>query len=292
MRIPLVALVSMVTLACNLEIPSYQLEGGSEASGGNPTGPNAGPTLPGDAPTDALEWEGFRPVCASPLDFPGEGGAGGAGGLGTDAAASTGPRLGTGDLTVLLVFDKSGSMSARWEDRTRWEAASDAFLKGLEGVEEEVTVGSLVFPQGDHCSVAPLYDSRQIQFQSGTNFIERWNATEAMSEPSGSTPLGLAFRRADEAIEEAEACGLLDERRFRVVVVTDGEPNCGTSEYELVQYAQKWRDKGIEVHVLGLPGSQHAANLLDRIAGNGGTEEHVPTDTVRDAEDNFWNLVR
>lgn len=46
------------------------------------------------------------------------------------------------------------------------------------------------------------------------------------------------------------------------------------------------------MHVLGLPGSQYAAALLDRIAGTGGTEEYVPADTVSDAEDTFWQVVR
>src|SRR5690606_21068217 len=102
---------------------------------------------------------------------------------------------------------------------------------------------------------------------------------------------GLAFARADDAIAKAEHCGLL-EGHFRVVVVTDGEPNCGTDPNQLVAYAQKWRDKGVEVHVLGLPGSAAAARLLDRIAGVGGTDEHVATDREEDAETEFWNAVR
>jgi hypothetical protein len=199
--------------------------------------------------------------------------------------------LGDGDLTILLVFDKSGSMAQAWDDRGKWQIASDALMYGMQGVLDNLTVGAIFFPQPFDCQVVPLEDELQIQFTNGHNFVERWNATAAVEIPQGSTPLGLAFEMADRAIRQARDLGLL-QQRFRVLVVTDGEPNCATNPESLVSYAASWRELGVETHVLGLPGSQTAADLLDRIALGGGTNVYVAPGDAEELEDTFYEAVR
>jgi hypothetical protein len=44
--------------------------------------------------------------------------------------------LGTGDLTVLVLFDKSGSMSDGWDERSKWQVANDSLMNALEPVVE------------------------------------------------------------------------------------------------------------------------------------------------------------
>lgn len=201
--------------------------------------------------------------------------------------------LGTGDLTVLVVFDRSVSMSELWEGEPKWKVAGRAFMNGLKGFEETVTIGAMFFPQPAQCDVAPLTDPRQIQFQAGTRFRQHWEAFPQNRFPSGGTPLGPAFEHVDAAIEQAEAHGLLGPgRRFRVVVVTDGKPNCGTDQERVLFLTDEWRALGIEIHVIGLPGSQEAAAFLDQLASRGGTIQHEAPASESEAEEDFAVVVK
>jgi Mg-chelatase subunit ChlD len=200
--------------------------------------------------------------------------------------------FGGGDLTVLLVYDKSGSMAETWDGRGKWQIASDALLAGIVGVEDKLTIGALLFPQPLDCQVEPLEHSSQIQYMSGRQFVSRWAESVATAAPNGATPMGLAFQMADSAIRGASALGLVEGRRFRVLLVTDGEPNCGTDPESLVAYASMWHELGVETHVLGLPGSQAAASLLDHIAVAGSTGGYVAAGDVEQVEDTFHAAVR
>jgi len=200
--------------------------------------------------------------------------------------------LGSGDLTVLALFDRSVSMSDPWEGQPRWQAAGRAFMNGLQGYEETVTIGTLFFPQAAECEVAPFTDPRQIQFQAGTRYKQHWEAFPQNRFPSGGTPLGGAFEEADRVVDLAEEYGLLGAgRRFRVAVITDGKPNCGTDEERVIFLAEQWRSRGVEIHVIGLPGSDEASAFLDRLAQVGGTARQSPTD-LAEAEDSFSVIVR
>jgi Mg-chelatase subunit ChlD len=96
--------------------------------------------------------------------------------------------------------------------------------------------------------------------------------TEATRSPNGSTPLERAFDYADLAIERGCGLGLLDDR-FRVVLITDGEPTCTDDTAKVVALAGEWNRLGVETWVMGLPGSAGATELLDAIALAGGTEK-------------------
>ena len=72
--------------------------------------------------------------------------------------------------------------------------------------------------------------------------------------------------------------GLLNNRRPLVMLLTDGEPNCATNMNVVEAMAAHWLKRGIPTYVLGLPGSEGAQNVLERIATAGGT--HSGTQTV------------
>jgi hypothetical protein len=233
------------------------------------------------------------------LDAAGDAGAPGSsdvaagidGGVTTGAGDSLVVDLGTGDLTVLVIFDKSGSMSSPWDERTKWQVANDAFEKGLVGILDVVTVGAVLFPQPGDCLVAPLDSELQFGFSSGRTFWSRWEQTAAGRVPAGSTPLELAMRTADQAIEAACNRGLLD-RRFRVLLVTDGEPTCDDNLPAIVALAGEWGRIGIEIRVLGLPGSAAAADLLNAIANGGGTVEYQALDSTGALDDGVYAALR
>lgn len=215
---------------------------------------------------------------------------GGPGATVTDPIAQLG--LGSGALTTLLLFDRSISMSDLWEGQPRWQVAGRAFLEGMKGVEESVTIGTLFFPQAAECEVAPLSDPRQIQFQMGTRFQQHWEAFPQNRFPSGGTPLGPAFEEANRVLVELEDYGILPPaRRFRVAVITDGKPNCGTDEDRVLYLASEWTQRGIELLVIGLPGSEAAADFLTRLSAYGGSGYLAPQDAA-EAEDSFAIAVR
>jgi hypothetical protein len=197
------------------------------------------------------------------------------------STASVSGSLGAGDLTVLMIVDRSGSMGEPCDGSTKWQIARSSLDAAIVGVEDQVTIGALFFPMEEECEVVPFQDPRHIQFQKGALFQQELD--EVSDELGGGTPMYAAFLRANQAIEQAAMDGAL-EQRMRVVVVTDGEPNCSGMEDELVFMADTWREIGVDVRVMGLPGSQYASQLLDRIAGKevSETDPHVPPPTVVD----------
>lgn len=106
----------------------------------------------------------------------------------------------------------------------------------------------------------------------GRRFESYWQETAGSRYPEGSTPLELSFRVADQALERACRLGLLDDR-FRVVLISDGEPTCGDDTNAVVALAAEWNRLGVETWVMGLPGSEGELALLDSIAAAGGTEK-------------------
>lgn len=178
-------------------------------------------------------------------------------------------QVGDGDLSVLVVFDKSGSMGDHWGDRSRFWAAHDALMRGVHRYIDNLTLSAILFPLETSCGAPGLDNERQIPWVQAHDFVERWDANLCRNQPSGSTPLLQALEVADHAIDEAEELGLLEDR-FRVLVLTDGDANCGATAEALVAFPQQWANRGVETHVIGLPGSEGAADVLRRMAEAGG----------------------
>lgn len=207
--------------------------------------------------------------------------------------------LGAGDLTVLLLIDRSSSMTERWDSGSKWEVSLNAFFLGLVGVEDQVTLGALFFPTDGECSVDSMTAPAQFEYQSGRDFVSSWKAKASSIFPEGMTPLGPAFEQANVAIQKAREAGLMENRRFRVVVVTDGAPNCNTDTNRVLSLATSWRHIGVEVRVIGLPGSGEATTFLSQLAdpnfqtGNTGSGDGLITPgSGADAEDEFFAIIR
>jgi hypothetical protein len=215
---------------------------------------------------------------------PGEG-EGGAGGENVDL------ELGAGDLTMLVVFDKSGSMADGWDQRSKWQVANEAFMKAIDGVLDNLTIGTIFFPIPGDCAVEALNSGAQMDFRSGRAFASAWQESAASRVPEGATPLELALRTADTAVDAALELGLLEDR-FRVVLVTDGEPTCEDDPAAMVALAAKWYALGVETWVMGLPGSAGATELLDAIAEAGGTEKHQSLGTPDELDHGLYEAAR
>jgi hypothetical protein len=194
-------------------------------------------------------------------------------------------------VTLLVIFDKSGSMAWDWvidadagTTGTRWSAASAAMLDAIWPRRAHVDVGALLFPQTYQCEVPSIEDEAQIDFTSAEQFTHEWVSRSNVNGPSGGTPMEAAFAAASKALDRASEMGLLS-RRFEVLLLTDGEPNCGSNAEALPGYAADWLKRGVRTHVMGLPGSGEAAELLQRIAEAGGSGNYKPIGAPQDLED-------
>lgn len=193
------------------------------------------------------------------------------------------------DLSVLVIFDNSGSMDAHWENGSRWDVANQALYDALAPVATSLKVAAIRFPLESECGVPEFASSSQFGWQLAGEFLTAWD--EQSVRPVGGTPLGQAFLAADQAIANAQERGLLEDR-FNVMVLTDGEPNCNTDPAMLTELPAKWLERGVKTHVLGLPGSSAAAQLLQSIAEAGGTEHFVSLGSARELEDEVLHLTR
>jgi|GEM_PF-2145101 len=257
--LPLLCFVCLAsTVGCTIELDA---PGAATAAGADPEVPGAPEN---NQPTSS------KHIYASKTGWP------------TDfATAQTDGVLGEGDLTVLMIVDRSGSMSAPWDGSTKWQIVRASLNAAIVGVEKQVTLGALFFPMEEECAVLPFHDPAQIQLQKGELFKQE--LSEFGDALGSGTPMFAAFLQAHAAIKQAISDGAL-AGRFRVLLLTDGEPNCTGTEDELVAVADEWRELGAEVRVMGLPGSEQAARLLDRLAGKIVADDapYVPPPTVID----------
>ncbi|MDH5674356.1 MAG: hypothetical protein OEZ06_19680 [Myxococcales bacterium] len=204
---------------------------------------------------------------------------------------------------LLVIFDRSGSMNQNWDTRTKSQAAGEALQAALDPLKDLLTVGAVLFPSpdtmaqagsgctpgdficelgglivggiaalGGSCNVNPITSPDQLNFLPGPQFIIDFPNLWSLS--SGSTPLGDAVVMADQAIASSTFTG-----EIAVVIITDGEPNCGTDMNQVNMFAANWLSQGIPTHVIGLPGAGGAANLLQQLAVTGGTGSFIePSD--------------
>jgi len=166
---------------------------------------------------------------------------------------------------VLIVLDRSGSMGHPWDERSKWDAANDALVGAIEAEDKELRVGTLLFPEpgADACGVRE--PDGAIELTPADDFV-RSRREGSWVDPGGSTPMEAAFRTVDATIDRVADEGLLEYERFLVLLLTDGVPNCDSDEEVLRDLAAGWRARGVEVHALGLPGSEEASELLRSIS--------------------------
>ncbi len=203
---------------------------------------------------------------------------------------------------LLIVFDRSQSMSQDWGGVPRYQAAGEALIDAITPMQDMLTVGSVFFPSppdpggmltcnmadwthwlpggpclalvtggliGESCVVTDITADDQLNFQPAADFIaampDLWFLTGA-----GMTPLEEAVNKADAALTSTTFEGAV-----AVVIMTDGEPSCGDSPQNVNATVARWLANGISTYVVGLPGSQGAADLLNQLATTGGTGNYL-----------------
>ena len=112
--------------------------------------------------------------------------------------------------------------------------AHQALGAALAPIAEDVNVAAIMYPMPGNCEVADMASGQQIDFMPGADFITAWTDFWATQNDGGSTPLGAAMQVAEQVL-----AGELPEPdgNTAVVLMTDGQPNCGTNEGMVIEMA-------------------------------------------------------
>ncbi len=173
---------------------------------------------------------------------------------------------------ILVVYDKSGSMNEAWNlpdgtPSTKLIAAGKAFTDAIIPTATKVNVGTIFFPSSSNCGVDALNSGKQIDMMTGTAYLNAWVTYWNSNKAGGNTPLLEALKQADATLTNTTFTGTTV-----VMVITDGDPNCGWDATMANGLATKWLGNGVKTYVIGLPGtSNNGVTVLNDLAVAGGT---------------------
>jgi hypothetical protein len=193
---------------------------------------------------------------------------------------------------MLILFDRSGSMSAGFGDGTRYGVEAELLGQLLPVYDDKIRFGFAQFPARGACAAGQVGGccaedpSVPIGLASGPAIVD---AIEGAAPVEGNTPTAEAIRRA-RVYYEGLADGVSD--RF-VLLSTDGRPSC-TADGRLpatltgsaadspacadaVAEVDRLVATGVKLIVLGIgPGlamdPDGAPSCLDALARRGGTD--------------------
>lgn len=197
---------------------------------------------------------------------------------------------------ALLVLDRSGSMnqtSAEFLD-TRWNAVVNAVTTMTAEHQSELGFGLMLFPSprsNDFCAAG------EVIVNPGLDNAATIASTFDFTSPGGATPTAATLRAARDYFEAR--LGLDSVVPAAVILATDGGPNCNPfldvetcrcvipgacdvanpapadeiclDDVATIEAADALHQAGVSTYVIGIPGSEEFAGVLDQIAIAGGT---------------------
>lgn len=211
--------------------------------------------------------------------------------------------------SILIVLDKSGSMSGGNGQPDKWGPTKQAIKSMMAAAPQELGMGLLPFPEGQFddsglalCGFDPSTPQCAALFADGgcqdvamTPVVAVGPLTQTQSPitswldgnaPGGNTPTLWALKRAYAYMSTADVPG----ERF-VLLITDGEPTTyapamnvagfmfpesnieckDLADIEAEALAAAMATPKIRTFVIGSPGSEGAADFLSQLAVNGET---------------------
>ncbi|MBL8910518.1 MAG: VWA domain-containing protein [Archangium sp.] len=187
---------------------------------------------------------------------------------------------------VMLVLDRSGSMSSAFGNGTRWSTLVSALESTLPTTSETMALGMTLFPAAG--SAAECRVPVAPEFVPATGQVSALLSTVRTSTLVGGTPTA-------EALDVA-AAGFTSTKPRAMVLATDGLPNCnaslnpsscacpsGTScttaqrcidDARTLERLSAHASDGIPTWIIGIGGDVTATTLLDAMALAGGGAPH------------------
>lgn len=183
---------------------------------------------------------------------------------------------------VMLVLDRSGSMSSAFGTGSRWSTLVSALESALPPVNEQMALGLTLYPApstgGQECTVPA-----SPEFWPATGQVSALLASVRSSTLVGGTPTALAL--------DVAASALTSTKPRAMVLATDGLPNCNatlstascscpsggcTSAVRCIDDARtldalnRHAEAGIPTWIIGIGGDVTGTTLLDAMALAGG----------------------
>jgi hypothetical protein len=146
---------------------------------------------------------------------------------------------------LVIVLDRSGSMSGTLGAGTRWTVMRDAVNTIASTYEDNIKLGLVEFPYDENCGVGPLAVRVPVDLGQAPEIMTYFQTRV----PGGATPseLGLV-----EALNLYNSIPVNPAGRY-VLFATDGEPTCA-AEAETVTAVTNLANAGIKTYVLGFAG--------------------------------------
>ncbi|TGL86448.1 VWA domain-containing protein [Leptospira congkakensis] len=139
----------------------------------------------------------------------------------------------------VFILDASGSMSEKWDGKTRMAVAKEKLLQVLGGMPKDVSVGLVAY--GNRiagCSSARLYHP----IQRGAASIVSQKISSIV--PAGSTPIAQTLNVVGEFL-------LNDVQETEIIFISDGVESCD-GDPKAVLYQMKQSGKKFRLQVLGI----------------------------------------
>lgn len=144
------------------------------------------------------------------------------------------------EVNVLLVIDKSGSMTAKPQgfDTDQWTALKAALNKALGAVQNSMSFGLELYPLAadpqspipvdcsTNCCEMPAAPGINVPVAAGATSVPAILSALDATSPGGGTPTSEALKRALDYFTTGDGKSLAGDNY--VLLATDGGPNCNT----------------------------------------------------------------
>ncbi|WP_420844124.1 vWA domain-containing protein [Leptospira montravelensis] len=153
----------------------------------------------------------------------------------------------------VFILDASGSMSEKWDGKTRMAVAKEKLLQVLGGLPKDVSVGLVAY--GNRiagCSSARLYHP----IQRGAASIVSQKISSII--PAGSTPIAQTLNVVGEFL-------LNDVQETEIIFISDGVESCD-GDPKAVLYQLKNSGKKFRLQVLGIDIDPQGEEDLKRLS--------------------------
>ena len=181
---------------------------------------------------------------------------------------------------VIVVLDTSSSMSEASGSKTKIEAARAAVIDLVNALSPNTQLGLIAYPGSNGPTIDGCSGGGE-EIKLGPLDKSTASAAVRRLNPNGNTPTGPALKHAAQMIKANT------RQQGTIVLVSDGESNCGTNPCEV---AKQLTAQGVEVKVntVGLQISPQGAKELQCIANATGgryADANNPTDLKLSLQD-------
>lgn len=176
----------------------------------------------------------------------------------------------------VFILDASGSMSEKWDGKTRMAVAKEKLLQVLGGLPKDVSVGLVAY--GNRiagCTSARLYHP----IQRGAAAVVSQKISSIV--PAGSTPIAQTLNVVGEYL-------LNDIQETEIIFISDGVESCD-GDPKAVLYQLKQSGKKFRLQVLGIDIDPKGEEDLKRLSilGDG---NYYPLKRPEDYDSSFKRI--